>query len=425
MAAVTDLRSPLAELLRGGALRPVFQPIVDLGTGEVAGYEALARGPAGSPLESPAAMFSAAREAGRLAELDSACRSAALAAARTADLRAPSSLWLNVEPEAVDDWRGAALPTAGPRLVLEVTERELALKPAELLEAVMTLRRQGAAIALDDVGADPRSLALLPFVAPEVVKLDMHLVRTEPTEEILRGLGTIHAWAARAGARILAEGLETPEHLEQARRLGATLGQGWLFGRPAPLPAAPPLPARRAVALLRRRLDEERGTPFEIGERDSRPEVGTKRELFAISRGLERHAESLSDPAVVLVCFQSARRFTPTMATRYRALAARAAFVGVFGTGLGREPVTGVRGADLRENERLAGEWNVCVVGAGESRALLARDLGDDGPDVERRFAYLVTEDPEVVLPAARSLMRRIAAGAPTSAGPGPTPPEA
>ncbi len=262
-------------------------------------------------------------------------------------------------------------------------------------------------------------------MAPEVVKLDMHLVRSEPTEEILRGLGTIHAWAARAGARILAEGLETPEHLEQARRLGATLGQGWLFGRPAPLPAAPPLPARRAVALLRRRLDEERGTPFEIGERDSRPEVGTKRELFAISRGFERHAESLSDPAVVLVCFQSARRFTPTMATRYRALAARAAFVGVFGTGLGREPVTGVRGADLRENERLAGEWNVCVVGAGESRALLARDLGDDGPDVERRFAYLVTEDPEVVLPAARSLMRRIAAGAPTSAGPGPTPPEA
>lgn len=96
----------------------------------------------------------------------------------------------------------------------------------------------------------------------------------------------------------------------------------------------------------------------------------------------------------------------------------------MFGTGLGREPVTGVRGADLRENERLVGEWNVCVVGAGESRALLARDLGDDGPDVERRFAYLVTEDPEVVLPAARSLMRRIAAGAPTSAGPGPTPPE-
>jgi DICT domain-containing protein len=83
--------------------------------------------------------------------------------------------------------------------------------------------------------------------------------------------------------------------------------------------------------------------------------------------------------------------------------------VGAFGVGMEHEPATGVRGATLGENEALAGEWDVVVVGPHTAAALIARDLGDTGPDRERRFAHTLVEDRELVLQAARSLMLRIA----------------
>jgi EAL domain-containing protein (putative c-di-GMP-specific phosphodiesterase class I) len=83
-------------------LRVVFQPIVDIDASTVVGYEALARGPAGSPLESPGALFPAARAAGCLAELDSACRERAFRTAIASDHLAPLTLFVNVEPEVLD-----------------------------------------------------------------------------------------------------------------------------------------------------------------------------------------------------------------------------------------------------------------------------------------------------------------------------------
>ena len=67
-----------------------------------------------------------------------------------------------------------------------------------------------------------------------------------------------------------------------------------------------------------------------------------------------------------------------------------------------------MRGASLRINEDLTGEWNVIVVGPHQAAALIAVDLGDGGPDMQRRFAYTLIEDRDLVLRAARSLMLRI-----------------
>jgi EAL domain-containing protein (putative c-di-GMP-specific phosphodiesterase class I) len=89
------------DVLRDGSVRSVFQPIVELDTGRVVAYEALARGPQG-PLERPDQLFAAAREAGRLAELDAACRKAALTGALAVGLAAPLTLFVNVEPEVLD-----------------------------------------------------------------------------------------------------------------------------------------------------------------------------------------------------------------------------------------------------------------------------------------------------------------------------------
>lgn len=83
-------------------VRAVFQPIVDLWTRDVVGYEALARGPIGDPLESPAALFDAARACGELAEFDWVCRAAAVRAALDGRLAAPLRLFVNAEPAAMN-----------------------------------------------------------------------------------------------------------------------------------------------------------------------------------------------------------------------------------------------------------------------------------------------------------------------------------
>ena len=136
--------------------------------------------------------------------------------------------------------------------------------------------------------------------------------------------------------------------------------------------------------------------------------MAPKGALLAHSIALEHRALADPDPVVAFGCFQSARHFTPATARRYARLARRSAFVGAFGAGLDDVPVAGVRGASLRVNEDLAGEWNVIVVGPHQAAALIAVDLGDGGEDMQRRFAYALIEDRDLVLRAARSLMLRI-----------------
>ncbi len=89
----------LTDLLARQGLHTVYQPVVELDTGHIVGYEALSRGPRSSQLESPEQLFAAARRANQLAELDRACQAAAMAGAATAGLRAPCTLFVNVEPE--------------------------------------------------------------------------------------------------------------------------------------------------------------------------------------------------------------------------------------------------------------------------------------------------------------------------------------
>jgi len=236
----------LDRVLAQRAVRSVYQPLVELDTGATVAFEALARGPQGSALERPDLLFAAARRARRVTDLDIACRAAAVTGAQAAGLVPPYRLFVNAEPEALDGWRPGPSTDSGQlplTVIVELTERALAARPAQLLQSVTRIRSYGWGVALDDVGADPSSLALLPMLRPDVIKLDLRLVQQRATQEIASIMNAVHAEAERSGTLVLAEGLETEQHVQTARAFGATIGQGWFFGRPGPLPS--PLPAFR------------------------------------------------------------------------------------------------------------------------------------------------------------------------------------
>ncbi len=400
-------------LVRNAELRAAYQPIVELETERVVGFEALARGPVGSRLESPQALFAAAAEEGCTEAFDRACREVAVQGALEAGLGRCELLFVNVEPTALST--GGVLDRLSDgelerlSVVVELTERDLAARPGDVLAAVDWLRRRNCRIALDDVGVDRRSLALMPFLSPDVIKLDIQLTKDRmPEPEAARLLNAVSAEAERSGAVLLAEGIENEQDRRRAIALGATLGQGWLFGRPGAIERSPAADLAAPPLAPRRPAETPAQTPLQLVAASRQLRRGDKRLLLALSRQLEREALALHGEAVVISTFQDARFFTPSTRVLYERLGESAALVGALGVGLGAQPGSGVRGASIPLDDPLRGEWDVLVVGPHFASAFVARDLGDGGEDFERRFDYFVTHDRELVLAAARALLPRI-----------------
>ena len=169
-----------------------------------------------------------------------------VASRRPGRYRRGLALFVNVEPATIDT--GAlqllgdlvqALPDQ-PQMVLEVTERSLVSRPAELLRAARLVRAMGWRIALDDVGADDQSLTFLALLRPDIIKLDMHLIHDRPSRAVAAVVDAVNAQAERTGAVVVAEGIETDRHHAAALAMGATLGQGYHYGRPDLVLQLPP-----------------------------------------------------------------------------------------------------------------------------------------------------------------------------------------
>ena len=221
----------------------LYEPIVNLTTREVLGHEALVRGPWKTELHTPNQLFRLAEETGLVFELDCLCRRTALRGAR--GLEAGRKLFLNCLPTAIRDpaFRGdvlrqtlADLRLRPEDMVFEISERESIDNFAIFREARDHYKDLGFQIALDDTGVAYGSLEAVMELAPDFIKVDMSLVRgvdtDPPRQELLRAL---HAVAGKLGSQIIAEGIETSEELEALQNLGIPYGQGYLFGRAAPL----------------------------------------------------------------------------------------------------------------------------------------------------------------------------------------------
>ena len=221
----------------------LYEPIVNLTTREVLGHEALVRGPWKSDLHSPDRLFRLAEETGLVFELDCLCRRTALRGAQ--GLEAGRKLFLNCLPTAIHDpaFRGEVLRKTLQDLclrpedvVFEISERESIDNFAIFREARDHYKELGFQIALDDTGVAYGSLEAIMELSPDFIKVDLSLIRgidtDPPRQELLRAL---HAVAGKLGGQIIAEGIETTEELTTLQDLGIPYGQGYLFGRAAPL----------------------------------------------------------------------------------------------------------------------------------------------------------------------------------------------
>lgn len=228
----------MQRLLREKDISAVFQPIVDLETRVVMGLEAYARGPVGTVFAMPRVMFSVGRDAGLMGELDRLCRHRALESLKGAP--PPSLLFLNVAAEnLVDpDWRSPEILQAfadaglGPReIVLDVPESEISGDPLVYKAAVEALRSVGYRLSLDDMGSSARTVALVEELRPEFLKFDLTLVRGVGSDPMRRELvRSLVELAEKAGARLVAERVESEQERQVLLECGAGWGQGYLFG---------------------------------------------------------------------------------------------------------------------------------------------------------------------------------------------------
>ena len=239
--AMATLSQTVAAVAAHRALRPVFQPVVELETGRVIGFEGLIRPATGSGFADPGSMFVAAEKCGRTVELDQACLEV-IAAAATA-IPVDRSISLNLSPRSLEAPEFSAnaltrtlerLGLSPSRVVIELTEREV-VDDMELLTAnLQAVRRAGMRIAADDVGSGNAGLRLLSQIHFDIVKIDLSLVQggmaSESSLAVLRSLIDL---TKQWDALVVAEGVETPDQLRALRGLDVSAAQGYLLGRPS------------------------------------------------------------------------------------------------------------------------------------------------------------------------------------------------
>jgi EAL domain-containing protein (putative c-di-GMP-specific phosphodiesterase class I)/CheY-like chemotaxis protein len=256
----TRLGDEFEQVIASQRLTCVIQPIVDLDTYEAIGYELLSRGPRGSELHLPDALFEVARSQGRVTELDRLCRTTA---SRTGAALPPDRLrFVNTEPVTmllhaqgdafVREFVEATPEALRGQTVIEITENSVIDDFDRMREIVRQLRAFGFRIAVDDAGAGYSGLQTMVEIEPDFIKLDMSLIRGLESSMVKQKLvRTLRDFCGDAGIGLIAEGIEARPQLDALRRLGVTLGQGFLFGHPcAPEPLCAAYPPLEAAAVL-------------------------------------------------------------------------------------------------------------------------------------------------------------------------------
>jgi len=230
-----DRRARVQQLLDNQDITMVFQPIVDLLSSRVVGVEALARFTA-KPQRRPDEWFAEAAAVGLGIDLELLAVSSCVA--HLDQLPADTYLSINVSPRtALDPRLTETLRSRAARVVLELTEHAPVDQYDHLLAAFEELRNAGVRIAVDDAGSGYASLQHILRLSPDIIKLDIELIRNIDTDAARQSLAAaLVLFGDKIGATITAEGIETDEELHTLRRLHVPYGQGYYLGRPDHLP---------------------------------------------------------------------------------------------------------------------------------------------------------------------------------------------
>jgi EAL domain-containing protein (putative c-di-GMP-specific phosphodiesterase class I) len=230
----------LKRIIQDSAVTTVFQPVVDLGTREVFGFEALTRGPKDSVFEMPRAMFALSLRVGVAVDLDRLCRDTALKSWGRSSGR--GKVFVNILAGSLDDpaWLagglGGLLEAASLQptdVVIEVSERSAESAMERFAAVTERLKEQGFGVALDDVGTGYATLTTLEKVRPDYLKVDVSMVRDIHRNLIKQDLlSSLVQIGRRIDASVIAEGVESEDEAAALLNAGAAYAQGYLFAAP-------------------------------------------------------------------------------------------------------------------------------------------------------------------------------------------------
>jgi EAL domain-containing protein (putative c-di-GMP-specific phosphodiesterase class I)/GGDEF domain-containing protein len=277
----------LDRILREEALRVEFQPVVDLRGRSIHAYEALIRGPQGSALERPDALFATAREAGRTQELDRLCVRASLA--EFARQKLPGLLFLNItqslfdcgwlsRPGTLDQLQKLGLEPS--RLVLELLESDELLVDTHGFEEAQSLNRLGYGLALDDLGQGFGRFNLWQRLHPRYLKIDRAFCNDLSSDPLkVAFIRSMLLMAEASQSWVIAEGVESERDLLTLRDIGVQMAQGYFLERPSMTPS------RELAPELRRSIDAVHMEHYALASRGSIEQsvLGLARPIAAVA----------------------------------------------------------------------------------------------------------------------------------------------
>lgn len=235
----------LLEILESGNITTVFQPIISLKDSSVIGYEALTRGPIHSQLHNPEMLFEAAKIQNKTFQLELLCNIKALE--KAADLLGNTLLFINVDPLIFSTehyknkitkevFQNSSLTPS--RIIFEITEKSAIDDYNSFKKTIDFYLEKGYQIALDDTGSGYSGLKTLSETKPNIIKIDMDLIRNINNDTFKQAiLDCFIKLANSSNMKIVAEGIETEEELITLINLGVHYGQGFFINRPSITPS--------------------------------------------------------------------------------------------------------------------------------------------------------------------------------------------
>jgi EAL domain-containing protein (putative c-di-GMP-specific phosphodiesterase class I)/GGDEF domain-containing protein len=243
--SVPSVAPSIDGLIARGNLSAVFQPIIEFDDGAILGYEGLIRGPAGTSLETPFALFAQALNEGSAIRLEwAAARTCIEAFARRS---CGGKLFLNFSAGAIRQLAEEPVATLAflqqsgvdpARIVIELTEQSAIHDVDSFAPVISALRALGAQFALDDYGTANASMNLWVRLRPDIVKIDRFFIHEIAGDSLkFEAVRAMQHFANASGARLVAEGIENEADMIVLRDMGIGCGQGYFFGYPRAQPA--------------------------------------------------------------------------------------------------------------------------------------------------------------------------------------------